>query len=795
MAPRVLVVLLALLTPLLAGCPSATQPGNAASQQAPAKPATEPRTALREMLAAYAQAKGYSDKGIVRLSFKQHGQKQGDTWPCSLSYSPPNQLALHAFQVTVVCDGESLHAEIEDKATHNLDGQMVERPAPKQLRLTHLSSDAVLYDLLSSRLGRIPMQLDLLLGNEMLAGLLEQAEIAGFEPAEWEKHWCDRIMARLDGGEFVFWIDQESHLLRRLDYPVASIFPKLAGNPEIRELTLSAEMREASFGALKPGEFAYVPPRNSKPVEAFVTPPPPAPTSLLGKKKGEFSFLDLEGKRVSPDSWLDRAAVLLWYGHHAACEAELPQFAEVAADFKDESKLAFYAVCAESSETTNDRVRDQLAAWQAELPVVRDLDAVGRDVFAIEELPTLVVLDDQNVVQYVERGANGNLVGTLPRILERLLAGDNLAQEVLDRAARDRTAYEGLIAKGGAATTQVIEVPQTAIKAASPPTALKLRQIWSLDRLQQPGNITIVSEEGAGELLVCEGHRAVARIDREGKLLGRQALELPEGTICTYVRTIQDNEGNRFYAICGPLGAQCLVFNAGWKQLFAYPSADQKHDGIRDVRLADLDHDGAPELYLGFWGVTGVHALDLQGDRLWINRDFQGVTSLAVSVPNEIGWRRLLVTGDSGGILKLNKLGHRDPEQRVSKWPLGLLVASDFDATQAQYMGLSQDERTGQLVAVALSADFQPQWDYPLPPGVHNHPLEFLQPAPLLADKRGAWLIAGADGTVHVVSEDGEFSDSFAVGSAITGLACGRFGEQRLLLVATEQSVTAWEVQ
>jgi hypothetical protein len=261
------------------------------------------------------------------------------------------------------------------------------------------------------------------------------------------------------------------------------------------------------------------------------------------------------------------------------------------------------------------------------------------------------------------------------------------------------------------------------------------------------------------------------------------------------VRTIQNNEGKRYFAVCGPLGAQCLVFDADWKQVFAYPPEDQKHDGIRDARLADLDHDGAPELYLGFWGVTGVHALDLNGERLWINREFQAVTSLAVSTPNEIGWRRLLVTGDSGGILKLNKLGHRDPEQRVPKWPLGLLVSSDFEATQAQYLGLSQDERTGQLVAVALNADFQPQWDYPLPPGVHSHPLEFLQPAPLLADKRGAWLIAGADGTIHLVSEDGEFSDSFAVGSAITGMAGGLFGEQRLLLVATDKGLTAWEVQ
>ena len=179
-----------------------------------------------------------------------------------------------------------------------------------------------------------------------------------------------------------------------------------------------------------------------------------------------------------------------------------------------------------------------------------------------------------------------------------------------------------------------------------------------------------------------------------------------------------------------------------------------------------MDNDGEPECYVGFWGVAGVHGLNLEGERLWINRDYSAVTSLAVSTPNEIGWRRLLVTGESGGILKINKVGHQDPELKVKQWQIGQLISADFTAQQAQYLGLSQDDRTKQLVAVALDADFQPQWDYPLPPGMHSHPLEFLQPADILQDKRGAWLLAGADGTIHVVSEDGEFSDSFAIGAA-----------------------------
>ena len=295
-------------------------------------------------------------------------------------------------------------------------------------------------------------------------------------------------------------------------------------------------------------------------MEAFVTPPPPAPTALLGKQKADFSFQDLEGQPLSSATWADQAVMLLWYAHHPASEAALQQFAEVRVKYREESKLRFLAVCAEPSEKTNAEIAEQLQTWRInEQETVRDLGAVGRDLFDITELPTLVILDDQNVVQYVERGMNRELAQTLPRVLERLLAGDNLAQEVLDRAAADRKAYEALIAKGGAATTDVIEVPQATIKSASPPIGAQLRELWTLTDLQQPGNLIIVpaadTEAAGGEILVCEAHRGIARVSPAGKLLGRQQLELPPATACTQVRTIANAEGKMFYAVFGPFGA------------------------------------------------------------------------------------------------------------------------------------------------------------------------------------------------------------------------------------------------
>ena len=78
--------------------------------------------------------------------------------------------------------------------------------------------------------------------------MLSEVEVRSLEPAEFDQHWCDRVVARLEAGEHTFWIDQEDRLLRRLDYPVAAIFPDLAADKEVRELTLSAELQGAASG-------------------------------------------------------------------------------------------------------------------------------------------------------------------------------------------------------------------------------------------------------------------------------------------------------------------------------------------------------------------------------------------------------------------------------------------------------------------------------------------------------------------------------------------------------------------
>ena len=58
----------------------------------------------------------------------------------------------------------------------------------------------------------------------------------------------------------------------------------------------------------------------------------------------------------------------------------------------------------------------------------------------------------------------------------------------------------------------------------------------------------------------------------------------------------------------------------------------------------------------------------------------------------------------------------------------------------------------------------------------------------------GQWLLAGPDGSVHVLDESGEFFDTFHVGQQVDGLAGFRQDGQGVLVISSGGTVTAYNV-
>src|SRR5205823_2580147 len=127
--------------------PGATSPSN---KKLPAE--WTANEILAQLLARYRQAKTYRDNAVVLLSFSRAGQPMAEESPAAVAFERPGKLSIVAYQATVKCDGKELKARIDDPPSNNLDGQIVVRPAPAQIKLADLADDRLLYDILGSRL-------------------------------------------------------------------------------------------------------------------------------------------------------------------------------------------------------------------------------------------------------------------------------------------------------------------------------------------------------------------------------------------------------------------------------------------------------------------------------------------------------------------------------------------------------------------------------------------------------------------------------------------------------------------
>jgi hypothetical protein len=193
--------------------------------------------------------------------------------------------------------------------------------------------------------------------------------------------------------------------------------------------------------------------------------------------------------------------------------------------------------------------------------------------------------------------------------------------------------------------------------------------------------------------------------------------------------------------------------------------------------------------------VVGVQGVSLEGERLWANRSLATVLQVAVLGADADGRRNLLCTNEQGTLVILDGEGRRQGEIKVPGYVVYRIWAADLNGDdRPELCGLSPTE-PGALVAVGLDLKGEVLWNYPLPHGVHECPIEAVTSGRLLSDKTGQWLVAAADGSIHILAADGRLLDRFNYGAPLTGLATAQWDGKRVLLVSTPQGVDAWEVQ
>lgn len=783
----------------LAGCePPPSENTARAIEEAGSPPAPDAqpgsaRALLQSVADAYSKARTYEDTGELFVEATSEGRKQ--EYPPQdylIAFERPNRLRVHAFNVSVVSDGKQISGVVPGIQ------QVLTLPSPPKLEIDNILGDKILSEALSGGMTAILPTLRLLLGDRNLPGFGPEDKLALLEDANLGDVACRRVEVSGPEGITVYWIDPKTHLLQRIEFATDEIVKKQNG--AVDALRIWADFKNARINdTIAEKAFEFEAPANAQLVKRLLPPPPEAPSPLLGQQVGEFAFdnlsgegtvdlVSIKGKIVVFDFWAT------WCGW---CFRGLPNLQEVYDHFKDNDQVSIFAVDTDESSEDDDKVKKAFTDAKLHIPIARDRKEQNREVFGVEGLPTLIVLDGNGKVQHIHVGYDPNLKKSLTEVLDRLLKGDDVAKEQLEKHDAERSKYEQELNDVIIGTTSTIEVPQAQVANRTQPAKLKLTPIWTAEDVPLAGNLLVVdAAEGSSEIYVLSGSQNVVQLGPNGEVIEKYPLEIPRQVGVSSLRTASTAESERVFVAFANTQQQLFLFDQSWKRLLAYP--DSQHAGLSDVQLADLDGNGQLEIVASYWGVVGVQAISLSGERLWSNRQLENVTRMAISAADDSGRRQVLCVNGRDFIEPIDAAGKAQAEIRVPQQALYALFAADLDSDASTEICALSSGELGNLTALGLDDKGEVLWNYPLPRGIHGQPVELVTPGSLpTSDGKavGVWIIAGADGSIHFLAADGQLIDTFNYGEQLTGLATAHLGDRNTLIVGSNKSLTAWSVE
>ncbi len=772
---------------------------------ASAPPVTDQASILKAMAKAYQGAKSYRDKGSIRIRGTEAGQPVDQTVDFSLAFERPNKLRLTAYRGAAVCDGKQFWTY-----ARHLPDQVARRPAPPQMTVQAMFEDEVLMDAISQGptlgISLVPVQLLLLLTDDPLKTLLFESQEPELLPVEKiGDRECFRIRITRRDGKAVFWIDRATFVLRRFELPLDEI-NRGAKEENAEVQSLVAEFEDAALDAPVNAEaFQFAAPANSQLVDYLTMPT----VLLLGKPAPAFAFTGMDGAKLDPASLKGKVTVLdFWATHCGPCRIGLPMLNKLAEKYKDNDKVAFRAVSVDDAKIPDDDLKKMFTELNVSLPIARDPQGDANRKLALTMIPAMCLIDAKGIVQDYQVGLMQNFESELARKLEALLAGRDVFQEPTKVIAEDRQKYKAVLDKWvarGILLGPIAELPETNIAAKTEPKTLKLRSLWKADGLKSPGNLLVVPQaNGDSRLFAIDQWRSVVEIAADGKVAARHELQIGEQEVVTFLRTATNASGKRYFAVSGVTQQRVHLFDENWKLLFHYPEGadnpSQRHAGISDAQLGDLDGDGNPELVVGYFGDVGVHAVSLEGKRLWTYRtSIAEVVRVALLAPDEKGRRSILCDANNaayfGTLMAIDSEGKTATPIEVPGRQFVWVAAEDLDGDQKPELCALHIVDLSTRIAVGVRPGGGELWNYELPKGAFERSPEQVVAARLSAEGPGQWLLPGPDGSIHVLAADGKPLDQFAYGASLSGLATARFGGKQVLVVSTVGGLEALEIE
>lgn len=426
-------VALAVMLSALIGCQRSSTTSQDEQQSGPS-----PRERLAELADRYRQAETYQDAGELRFLVEGAPENEFRSLPFSVAIERPNKIRIHALDTINVADGELLRSIVE-----SLPGQILSRPCPATISAANFSDDELLAQAMRGQLNVDLPQLALLTSADPLAELADDCTATQLSDSEFQGKKCSRIKLAGPAGTSELWIEQESGLLVKYEFPLEEIrrkFPLARLWAEFRGARIDEPIDSVAFDVELPSDI--------KLVSRFVMPAPAAPPEPLGKPLDEFTFIAMDGTAIGTESLAGKIVVMdVWATWCGWCFEGLPLLEKVYQQYQDNEQVVFLAVNKDEPTISNAKVEHAFKNHNLTIPIVRDVEQVADRVLRLQGLPTMLVLGTDGTVQDYHIGYNPQLAETLPQTLERLLAGENLAQEKLDAYAAEQEAYRARLAE------------------------------------------------------------------------------------------------------------------------------------------------------------------------------------------------------------------------------------------------------------------------------------------------------------------------------------------------------------
>jgi thiol-disulfide isomerase/thioredoxin len=421
------------------------------------------RQLLGEVIAAYKALPAYTDHGEFRVEMRVNDRPQTRIEPSSVALERPNKVALTADSVQLWDDGATLALAIRPTKRYHIV------TAPKEVTLGTITEGPIGSMLLGGVGGRpVFMVLNLLLAPDPAAYFLEGgAGLRLGDDSQIEGKAMRTLVVDPDQGpDYLLRIDPDSKLIREIEHVVdAKQLESLApAGTKLSDARIAWTSGAISTEAPKPELFAFHAPAGFSKVADLEPIAPGADRAkrpldaLIGKAAPEFTLTVLDGegktKRLRKEDLAGKVVVLdFWATWCPPCLAELPELQKMIDAYAKSGKGVLVIAVSQDRQpddgsaprTLVEKTLKEKKLSLAEGPVSRvalDPSQALGELFHVEGLPTVFVLDAKGVVQSVHEGYTDDAVDQLTTEINTLLEGKSLVNQPAEGSGKKAAAQQ-----------------------------------------------------------------------------------------------------------------------------------------------------------------------------------------------------------------------------------------------------------------------------------------------------------------------------------------------------------------